>query len=312
MIVVVATTEDELASVRRSLGERGVGTVQVVAPSETRRLVLAAVDDEWEAHHLASSLRAEGRSAVTRPDGGARLEQWMRHTRPVGFGERLSVCFAWSEHDRGDLSGLIELGAGGFGSGQHPSTRLLIELLVERIRGGERVPRRRVRQRRARIVRAATRGVVRGRDRREGRGHRRDPTQRRAQWHGRAGGSDAGSARGDRGRVRRRRRRTWAGRRSSSSRPSSCRACRRADGLRRAGSRPRRVRWSPGSSVRSWSSSAGRPGSGRHSSSPDEGWDLFVCAHRLRPVGRSTKLDPNQVRCLLEARASGLHTGGVR
>ena len=139
MIVVVATTEDELASVRRSLGERGVGTVQVVAPSETRRLVLAAVDDEWEAHHLVSTLRAEGRSAVTRPDGGARLEQWMRHTRPVVFGERLSVCFAWSEHDRGDLSGLIELGTGGFGSGQHPSTRLLIELLVERIRGGERV-----------------------------------------------------------------------------------------------------------------------------------------------------------------------------
>ena len=139
MIVVVATTEDELAARAGSLGERGVGAVQVVAPSETRRLVLAAVDDEWEAERLASTLRAEGRSVVTRPDGGARLEAWMRHTRPITFGERLSVCFAWSEHDRGDLSGLIELGAGGFGSGQHPSTRLLIELLVERIRGGERV-----------------------------------------------------------------------------------------------------------------------------------------------------------------------------
>ena len=74
VIVVVATTEDELAAVRGSLGERGVGAVQVVAPSDTRRLVLAAVDDEWEAHRLASTLRAEGRSAVTRPDGGARLE----------------------------------------------------------------------------------------------------------------------------------------------------------------------------------------------------------------------------------------------
>jgi ribosomal protein L11 methyltransferase len=45
----------------------------------------------------------------------------------------------WSEHDRGDLPRLIELGAGGFGSGQHPSTRLLVEQLLERIRGGERV-----------------------------------------------------------------------------------------------------------------------------------------------------------------------------
>lgn len=139
VIVVVATTEDEVAGVRARLGERGVGAVQVVAPGNTRRLVLAAVDDEWEAGRLASALRAEGQSAVTRPDGGVRLEAWMRDTRPITFGERLSLCFVWSEHDRGDLSRLIELGAGGFGSGQHPSTRLLVEQLVERIRGGERV-----------------------------------------------------------------------------------------------------------------------------------------------------------------------------
>jgi ribosomal protein L11 methyltransferase len=63
----------------------------------------------------------------------------MRHTLPNTFGERLSVCFAWSEHDRGHPSRLIELGPGGFGSGEHPSTRLLVEQLLERIRGGERV-----------------------------------------------------------------------------------------------------------------------------------------------------------------------------
>ena len=49
------------------------------------------------------------------------------------------MCFAWSEHDRGDLSRLIELGTGGFGSGQHPSTQLVVEQLLERIKGGERV-----------------------------------------------------------------------------------------------------------------------------------------------------------------------------
>jgi ribosomal protein L11 methylase PrmA len=139
VIVVVATTEDEVASVRARLGERGVGAVQIVAPSYARRLVLAAVDDEWEAARLAAALRAEGESAVTRPDGGARLEAWMRDTRPITFGERLSVCLVWSEHDRGDPSMLIELGAGGFGNGQHPSTRLLVEQLVERMSGGERV-----------------------------------------------------------------------------------------------------------------------------------------------------------------------------
>jgi ribosomal protein L11 methyltransferase len=139
VIVVVATTKDEAAGVLARLHQSGTGAVRVVAAGDTRRLVLAAVADESEAERLAAALRAEGRSAVTRPDGGARLEAWTRHTRPVTFGERLSVCFAWSEHDRGDQSTWIELGAGGFGSGQHPSTRLLVEQLLERIRGGERV-----------------------------------------------------------------------------------------------------------------------------------------------------------------------------
>jgi ribosomal protein L11 methylase PrmA len=120
VIVVVATTVDELADVRARLGALGVRAVRVVAPSDARRLVLATVDDEWEAARLAAALRADGQLAVTRPDGGALLEAWMRHTRPITFGERLSVCFVWSEHDRGDLSGLIELGLGGFGSGEHP------------------------------------------------------------------------------------------------------------------------------------------------------------------------------------------------
>jgi ribosomal protein L11 methyltransferase len=139
MIVVVATTDDEVAAVRARLAERGVGRTRVVAPSDRRRLVLAPVADESEAERLAVALRAEAESAVTRPDGGGPLEAWMRDTRPITFGERLSVCFAWSEHERADPSNVIELGAGGFGSGQHPSTRLLVEQLVQRVHGGERV-----------------------------------------------------------------------------------------------------------------------------------------------------------------------------
>jgi ribosomal protein L11 methyltransferase len=139
VIVVVATREEDVAGVLARLGEHGVGGVRVVEPSDARLLVLAAVDDECEAERLAAALRAEGQLAVTRPDGGARLEGWMRHTRPITFGARLSVCFAWSEYDRRDLPGLIELGPGGFGNGEHPSTGLLIEQLLGRIRGGERV-----------------------------------------------------------------------------------------------------------------------------------------------------------------------------
>ena len=194
-----------MAGVRARLGELGVGAAEVVAPSDARRLVLAAVDDEWEAERLAAALRAEGELAVTRPDGGARLEGWMRDTRPITFGERLSVCFVWSEHDRGDLPRLIELGPGGFGSGQHPSTRLLVEELVGRIRGGERV-----------LDVGCGSGVLGlcalglGASRVVAVDITADAieaTRRNAsaQWHGRASGGDARSARGDRGRLRRRR-----------------------------------------------------------------------------------------------------------
>ena len=80
-----------------------------------------------------------GLIAVARPDAGPRLAAWRRDTQPLTFGERLSICFAWSEHDRDGLPGLVELGPGGFGSGEHPTTRLLIEELLERLDGGERV-----------------------------------------------------------------------------------------------------------------------------------------------------------------------------
>jgi ribosomal protein L11 methylase PrmA len=138
-VIVVATTEDRVAAVRARLVALGAGELTVTAPTDHRRLVLATMADEWAAERAVTALRMDGELAVARPDGGARLEQWQRHTRPMTFGDRLSVSFAWSEHDRGDRPGLIELGLGGFGSGQHPATGLLMDELVGRITGGERV-----------------------------------------------------------------------------------------------------------------------------------------------------------------------------
>ena len=139
MIVVVATSAAELPEVRCRLGALASDATDVVVAGATRRLLLARVEDEVEAEQIAVTLRSEGAVAVTRPEAGARLEAWRRHTVPTTFGGRLTVCFAWSEHDRRGLPGLVELGPGGFGSGQHPSTRLLLEELVDRIKGGERV-----------------------------------------------------------------------------------------------------------------------------------------------------------------------------
>ena len=138
-MISVATTGDELAGVCERLRSLGAGSIDVVAPSDTRRVVLASVDDEWSVAGLVASLRTEGVMAVTRPDSGAALQKWLRDTLPVSFGDRVSVCPAWSEHDRADLPGLIELGPGGFGNGRHPTTQQMIEELVERIGGGEGV-----------------------------------------------------------------------------------------------------------------------------------------------------------------------------
>lgn len=138
-MIAVATTAGELARVCNRLRTLGVRPVDVAVPSDDRRVVLASVADEWSVASLVASLRGEGAMAVARPDRGAALQAWLRDTRPVTFGERLSVCLAWSEHDRRDLSGLIELGAGGFGSGHHPTTQQIVHELVDRIGGGERV-----------------------------------------------------------------------------------------------------------------------------------------------------------------------------
>lgn len=140
MIVVVATTQHRVPLVEARLGELGALTSNVVATDESHRLVLATVRDDWHAELLATTLRAEGNVAVTRPSDGVRLAAWTQHTEPVRFGDRLSVRFAWSEAARDDgASTVIELGTGGFGSGQHPTTRMVIEQLLTRVHGGERV-----------------------------------------------------------------------------------------------------------------------------------------------------------------------------
>jgi ribosomal protein L11 methyltransferase len=140
VIVVVATTEAGLPGEQARLHDLGLTAAEVVAPSEIRRLLVATVDGDAEGTRVVARLRAEGAVAVLRPEGGARLDAWTRHTRPIGIGDRLNLCFAWSEHDRRGLSNLVELDPGwGFGTGDHPSTRLLLEELAGRIAGGERV-----------------------------------------------------------------------------------------------------------------------------------------------------------------------------
>jgi Ribosomal protein L11 methyltransferase (PrmA) len=140
VIVVLATTEDGLPRARARLAELGLISTEVVAAGDHRQVLLAPVSDQAEGARLVACLRAEGQLAVLRPGGGVRLEAWTRHTRPITIGDRLTLCFAWSEHDRRGMPNVVELDpGGGFGTGDHPSTRLVLEELAAGITGGERV-----------------------------------------------------------------------------------------------------------------------------------------------------------------------------
>lgn len=110
----------------------------MLEPDASRRLVLARPDSGRD-EAAATTLRGLGLSAVVRPDAGAALRAWHRDTEPVVSRDRLAVQLAWAEHPTPVVAAAIELGPGGFGSGHHPTTRLLLELLVDRIAGGERV-----------------------------------------------------------------------------------------------------------------------------------------------------------------------------
>ncbi|MCU1398255.1 MAG: Ribosomal protein methyltransferase [Acidimicrobiales bacterium] len=139
MDVVIATSAADVDAVIARVGDLGGCSADVIAPSDARRVVVVSDLDDFEAARISATLRAEGVIAVTRPSAGVALEAWRRHTEPIVFGDRLSVCLAWSEHARSTLPGLIELGLGGFGTGEHPSTRLVIEAMMQRVRGDERL-----------------------------------------------------------------------------------------------------------------------------------------------------------------------------
>lgn len=138
-MLVVATTADQVAPTRERLAALGVHETTVVDPGGDRCLIQGTSPDDADEARLASVLRADGISAVTRPDAGPRLRAWRRDSQPVVLDDRLSICLAWSEHDRKTLPGLVELGPDGFGDGTHPTTRLLLEVILTRVRGDERV-----------------------------------------------------------------------------------------------------------------------------------------------------------------------------
>ena len=130
-----------------ALVERGAVTVVRHATGRGRVLVHggfgAAGGSASAVARVVAELREQGWSAVDRPAGGGHLSAWQANNAPLRIGARLVVCFPWTELDRDALPpgvAVVEIDPGaGFGTGRHPSTRLLLAALEARLRGGERV-----------------------------------------------------------------------------------------------------------------------------------------------------------------------------
>jgi ribosomal protein L11 methyltransferase len=66
-------------------------------------------------------------------------EQWRKHYHPTPIGERLLLVPAWYEAPESKRRTLILEPGMAFGTGMHPTTRLCMQELESRLRGGERV-----------------------------------------------------------------------------------------------------------------------------------------------------------------------------
>lgn len=139
-IVVVAAATGESGAASRELRARGATPVDERLVAANRALVYGGFDDLTRARCVVTDLRGRGWPAVVRPLGGGHLAAWHANTRPVIVAGRLWVCFPWTELDRSRAPLLVEIDPGSaFGAGGHPTTRLLLGELVQRVQGGESV-----------------------------------------------------------------------------------------------------------------------------------------------------------------------------
>jgi ribosomal protein L11 methyltransferase len=140
VLVVIALEDAREPALHHEPYARGAETVARLAAGPGRTLVHLRFSDDRPVEGVVAGLRAAGWSATDRPEGGGHLAAWLANNAPTVVSDRLCVCFPWSEFDRAAVAGIVDIDPGrSFGTGTHPSTRLLLDELAGRIRGGETV-----------------------------------------------------------------------------------------------------------------------------------------------------------------------------
>jgi ribosomal protein L11 methyltransferase len=135
MRVLVATTPEERERVRGVLSSLGAGE-SWSRPQAAHRVVVTATFITDESARLATqALRAAGLMAITGPATPGHSVAWGNRTAPIWFGDGACVCQPWAEFDRTSASLVVEIDPGrGFGSGAHPTTRMVLDEIAARVR----------------------------------------------------------------------------------------------------------------------------------------------------------------------------------
>lgn len=139
---VEAAAAEALGDALLEAGAQSVLVDEVEAPRSRLRVLMDAAGDAAalvaDAARAAGLERAPGFSAAPLAD-----EDWVRRSQEqfpaISVGARLWIGPSWTRPPRGRAA-LVRLDPGlAFGTGSHPSTRLVLAFLDRQVRGGERV-----------------------------------------------------------------------------------------------------------------------------------------------------------------------------
>ncbi|OUW33140.1 MAG: hypothetical protein CBD32_04145 [Actinobacteria bacterium TMED172] len=130
--IVVAVESSDRSSIEAILG-----ATTWVELRKDRWIATYKTATEDDARQRVAELRRKQYSAVSGPPDEQRAVAWNKWNSPIAINESIDVCFPWAFSD---AEIVIEIDPGaGFGRGDHPSTRLLLDQLTARISGSESV-----------------------------------------------------------------------------------------------------------------------------------------------------------------------------
>lgn len=127
--VVAGVLESEWASLMVAAAGAGCSHLRTQTVGSGRLLV--EFETTAEPASVVAALRSEGFAAVAGPPRPGFEVVWARRNAAFFYVEDACVCFPWSPLDRSTAARVIEIDPGaGFGSGQHPTTVLLLRWLA--------------------------------------------------------------------------------------------------------------------------------------------------------------------------------------